>query len=170
MVRIKDDEYLARKLLDGVDYKIGNDSVYITSPHTSYAYEIRLAVLDEGDLLNRYKNILNLAKKQEVKISYKRSIRKTINERWAEYEADCKAANEIFDCIVSQAKTVQDRGLHSGTTDDVELDKLHQYRNAYSEFFWRNKIISIINGIDRSLQEMERDLLSTEYQVTMITL
>ncbi|MDD3921358.1 MAG: hypothetical protein PHO41_09335 [Eubacteriales bacterium] len=156
--------YLLRPPLTDVTYDISDDHVQIQSPHTLFINEMLLRPLDKQKLLDLYKKVIQKARERSVSISYTLHCKRTITQRWDEYEFVCKTAADIFSCIVDQAKAVQIRGLHSGTRDDEELQKLQDRGHAYSRLFWRDSIISQMNEIYKHLTGLLYDIQSgTEY-------
>ena len=162
MPYVPDAEYLARPLIEGVVFIIEDDYVKIKCPHTLFTENRRIDSLSKEEILSLYKSVIQKAKGKGVKVAYTQHIRKMINERWLEYAEKCERAGKLFDLIIEQSKVVQSRGIHSGTTDDAELDKLSKLRNEYSEFFWRNSITSKFTSIYHELKELERKLSGTD--------
>jgi len=158
MLNEKDIEYLSRPLIEGLVYIIENEHVKISSPHTIFAENRTIIPFMKDEILSMYKSVVQKAKSKGVKISYKQHMRKTIIERWSEYEISCDNAKILFKRIIEQVKIVQERGIHRGTRDDSELDKLHKLCNEYNKFYWRSSIISHISSIYYSLKNIERDL------------
>ena len=163
-------EYLSRPLIEDVIYTIEADHVRIASPHTIFADERRLELLDKGALLALYGKVLSMAKAQNVKISYKRHTRKTIIERWAGYENAVQTAEKTFDSIVETAEIIRKRGIHRGCNDDQELNRLTAARNKYMEFRWRTNIVSQMLKIAGELRELDRELSKANHHLYMIHL
>jgi hypothetical protein len=145
-------------LIEDVTFIIEKDYVKISCPHTLFTNSRRISPYGKDELLSLYKNVFRQAKTADVKISFTRHIRKTLTERWAEYENCCHSAIALFDGITMQAELVRARGIHIGTNDDVELGKLTALRDELDKLNWRNNIASIIAGIFRSLKETERNM------------
>ena len=170
MTKIPDSEYLARPLIEDVVFTIENDYVKIACPHTLFTESRRIEFIQRDEILSLYKSVLRKAKAKGVKIAYSQHIRRTVDERWLEYEVSCKRAGELFDLIIEQSKVIQSRGIHRGTTDDAELDKLAKFRNEHGEFSWRSSITSKITGIYHELRELERELVRTDNSLYQIYL
>jgi hypothetical protein len=63
-----------------------------------------------------------------------------------------KEASSIFDQMLIQAKIVQDRGLHYGTTHDTELKKLEALESEHEKFFRRNEPIGRLFDLKGDLE------------------
>ena len=168
MKTITDSEYLARPLIEGIVYTIESGHVRIACPHTTFANEKRIIPENKQALLSLYKKIVDAAKSQSVKISYKRRTRNLITERWTEYENACRNAGIIFDSIVETAKSIQTRGIHSGFSDDAELGKLTAHCHRHIEYHWSSNIVSQISEIAHDLQELDRTLSLADPSLYMI--
>jgi len=170
MIEIRETEYLLRPLIEGAAFTIEDDHVRITSPSTIHSDAHRIVPIHRDELLSLYKRVLRKAKAQGVKISYTRHIRKQILEHWDEYESRCAEACMLFSKIIDQARAVRARGIHYGTCDDAELDKLGALRSEYEKYFWRNSIVSQISEIRHKLMELEDDLSRAHCHITQISL
>ena len=170
MTVINDAEYLSRPLLDDVVFKIDRDYVRIASLHTSFVNETRIIQRNKDELLSLYSKVLGMAKSRNTSISYKRHMKKSIIDGWADYEYACEDAGKVFDSIIELADVVQRRGIHIGCSDDIQLDKLATARNKHMEFHWRTNIISQISAIEHNLREFDWCLSSENSQLSMIYL
>jgi len=170
MIEIRETEYLLRPLIEGAAFTIEDEHVRITSPSTIYAEAYRSVPVHKDELLSLYKRVLRKAKAQGVKISYTRHIRKQISEHWDEYESRCAEACTLFSKIIDQARVVRARGIHYGTCNDAELDKLGALCSEYQKYFWRNSIVSHISAIRHDLMQIENDLSRAHCHITQISL
>jgi hypothetical protein len=153
-----EDKYLERPLIEGVIYTIEDDYVRISCPHTLFIETRRVMPIDIDTVKNLYKDVLLLARQYSVKISYANHFKKQIDQGWAEYERSCEEVGALFSEIITQAKVVQERGIHIGSIDDTELDKLTAMQNKHNEVFWRSSIVSRFSQIKRSMEQNVQSL------------
>lgn len=149
--------YLQRPILNDVVYTISKDMVCIHSNSTSYVNVTRYIPKKQKDLLNQYSAIYSLCKEKKaagyhVQISYKRGFKRFLQENWENYEKACRQMNNLYEQLTQQALKVQKRGIHMGTMDDAELDKLIKISWQIGNMYNRDQIISRIESIQRDLQ------------------
>ena len=138
----KDSEYLAKPLIEGAEFTIGDDYIKISSPSTIHAESRRVLPITKEEFTSLYKSVLRVAKFKKVKISYRRHIRRDSINKWEEYIGACRKARELFIAIIKQAIVVRERGLHYGTIDDYELGKLQNLCEENRSFFYAASIVS----------------------------
>lgn len=162
--------YLERPLIDDVTYSISDDLVRIDSPHTLFVNAIRRTICPKDILLQRYNAVHAMAKKNGVRISYGYHIRRTIRERWQEYDDACREVGILFTSIVQQAKIVEARGIHMGSVDDDELNKLDTLVWKHDTYLTRSGIVSQIEEFGRTLLRLQEELSDSRYHYEKITL
>lgn len=150
--------YLERPLIKDVSYEITDEWVSINSPNTCYLATHLPDRLQKDTLLKKYKLVLQEARAKKFHISYQRHIKKTITERWAEYEAACKNMEAAFRRLVEQAKAVQRRGLHMGTCNDEELKRLEKIDAELLPYTYRGSVIFIMSEVDLVLSDLAKEL------------
>lgn len=157
MSNIIDKEYLSRPLLD-VKFRITESEVYVASEHTGYANIRKLERLLKEDILKLYSEVVKMSKSQGVKLSYKNHYKKNIEEHWEFYREELKYYNEIFDKTREKFLEVQERGLHSGTSDDSVLKEALELRNEFMKCYWRTTHISKMTEIYAKLTLYHKEL------------
>jgi len=153
-----DAEYLKKPFLEGLNITIDADYLRIASTATIHG-EARLHKrFSKTELYALYMHVLRVAKEKNVKIGYRRHYRREMYGILVEYGRACTAADELFGKIITQAKVVEARGLHYGTRDDAELEKLQTLCGEYNKNFWRDAVISKMEAIYFDLEEMLNDI------------
>ena len=151
-------DYLARPLIEGMQYEISDAHVAIQSPHTCFVnHEIKHRY-EKDALLCQYRRVLDMAKTQGIRISYTNHIRKTLQEQWPEYESARRSQERLFNQLKKTALEIQARGIHFGTTDDEMLSALLQISGQLTVYGYSSNIISRIANIGHTLSELEQTL------------
>lgn len=151
-----DKEYLSKDLLPNVHYKISADCVSIYNEHTSWCNVIPVKHIKRTDLDTLYEDVLGYVRlyKQKTKVSYKEHIRKQIETMYPVYKKEYDNAVKLYGRIIKQAKVVQERGIHYGCADDVELIQLTKLKEEYARIYWRSSAYSRILHIYKYLNEV----------------
>ena len=163
-------DYLDRPLVKDMSYTITDTRISIQCPHTSYLETRLFPRYEKKALLETYHRVLHTAKSKGVSISYQQHFKKTITGRWAEYEAACKEQEALFGQITAQAKVVQERGVHMGTCDDLELKKLQELDYRFQTYHYGTSVISAIGSVSSALNELDQLLSNKSTGLAMITL
>jgi len=170
MIQVNDTEYLAKPLIPDTVFIIEEEHVSIRSPSTIHAAVQRHKPLYKNELLALYTQILQLAKERDVRISYTKHYRKKINTLWDEYESTCTLYDKLFYRIRSQAELIRSRGLHYGTRDDMELEKLQVLCAQYGKLFYGGSIVSQVMEVCQALERYQQDFGYQGYEITQIYL
>lgn len=157
MIKVSDKEYLSRPLLD-VKFRITDTEVYVGSEHTGYANIKKLERMVKGEVLKLYSEVVKMSKAKGIKLSYKNHYKKKIEENWDAYREELKFYNAAFDKARDKFIEVQNRGLHSGTIDDVVLEEALKLRNDFEKCYWRTSKISQMREIYVTLNNYHREL------------
>jgi len=166
----QDVEYLSRPLIQDMHYEISDEHVRITCPNTCFV-DVRLnGKLERESLLDRYRQVLQMAKAQKVKISYSNHMKRTLTTKWEEYESAVTERAALFRRLVTQARVVEARGIHYGCIDYKELSLMTEIRNQLTPYGYRNSILSCISRIAHQLETFQRDLLYDPQRCSMIVL
>ena len=163
-------DYLAREPLTEVEFLIEDNHISISSPHTSYVNQYLNPPVEKQALLDLYAQILAVAKERKVRISYPRHIRKTIRERWQEYADNVEERDAIFQQMIWQARIVEQRGLHMGTSDDDELHNLAQLTWRFQKYGYLSGIIDKFSCIHRDLVHLLEEFSDSSIEVSRINL
>jgi hypothetical protein len=158
MIKMTDAEYLAKPIIEEQNFIIENDLIQVTSPSTRYAEARRHIKLCKKSLIALYTGVIKMARERNIKISFCRHYRREINKMWDDYERCYAAANTLFERILTQVKVVEERGLHYGTSDDVELSKLQDLCNEYNKNFWRSATIAKMGHIRYELERHQESM------------
>jgi len=158
MVKISNAEYLAKPLLEDLNFIIDKDFMQITSASTRHAEARRHEKLSKTALLTLYSNVIKMARDRNLQIGFRNHYRREVNGMWDEYELCYETAYRLFEDILKQAKVVESRGLHYGTCDDIELEKLQNLCNEYNKNFWRSAVIFKMEAILSALEDMRENI------------
>lgn len=150
-----DREYLSKELIKDIKFVIEEDQVRIYCSNTSFINAQISQFISKSDLLAAYGRIVARAKALGIGISYKQNIKKTIEERWIDYEKAFEKAKKLFGQLVAQAGVVRDRGLHMGCTYDMQLERAQEYVNALSRMTTSKSVITEFEKIRYRLDELE---------------
>lgn len=154
----QDVEYLSRPLIQSMNYEISGERVRIACPHTCFV-DMRLnSRLEREPLLDSYRQILQMARAQNVKISYSNHMKRTLVTKWEEYESAITERAALFRHLVTQAQVVEARGIHYGCSDDKELSLLTEMRNRLIPYGYRDSIVSHISMISHRLETFHDNL------------
>ena len=154
----QDVEYLAGPMIKDVRYEISDEHIRITSPNTCFV-DMRLdGRLERESLLDIYRQVLQMAKAQRVRISYSNHMKRTLMTKWEEYESSIAARAALFRHLVTQARVVEARGIHCGCSDDKELSLLTDIRSQLMPYGYRNSILFRISSIASQLEALQRGL------------
>lgn len=153
-----DKEYLQRPLLEGLKFEITEDSIRIQTPCTSFFNNSRPQKFIQEDILEVYKNVLRLSKELNVKISYKNSYKKNLIALWPMYLEELKEYDVIFKELVEKVKVLEQRGIHSGCSDDAYLNECHKAGHKLNPYFYRTSTISKVREIYSDLLKLEEGL------------
>lgn len=159
-----DRSYLSKPLIPDTEFIIEDNKVKISCPSTLYAHVVLRPPIIKKEVLALYKRVLALAKEKKVSISYREHIHKTIRERWEEYVVASASMKALFAQIITQSRVVKERGLHYGTRDDVELEKLQRLCHQYENFYHGGSVVSLISSIQSLLEILMEDLTATDSQ------
>jgi len=168
MPEVRDSEYLSHSLIPDVTFTIESDHIRVASLSTIYAETVLSKPIDKGDLLSLYEKVLRDAKAQKISISYGRHTRKCIQARWKEYESDFAAMKSLFSQITQQCQIVEKRGLHMGTSDDKELERLQDLCYQFQQFTYSCNISSVLYETQSRLKSLHRQLNSDLHQISKI--
>ncbi len=144
-------KYMAMDVIKEVEWEISDNKIYIHSPGSSFINRERYIRLKQADLLEKYKNVLKLAKQNGTKLRYKKSYKKYITENWKEYEQASRQLNDIFDELLKRVKHLEKRGIHYGCSDDEYLSICSAIGNSMDRYYWRTSIISKMQEINHEL-------------------
>ena len=122
-----DEEYLSRPELN-VNFEYNQFNIYIASEHTCYLRFEKMVKLNQKDLLDSYSKIIKLCREMGIKIKYGNKYKKFITENWKNYISTYDEYNAQFKHLVSMLPKLQDRGIHRGTSDDMYLKEIYDYR------------------------------------------
>ena len=166
----QDVEYLARPLIEAIDYEISDEHVRIACPSTCFVGMRLNGKLEREPLLDSYRQILQMAKAQKVKISYSAHMKRTLTTEWDEYESSLAAQAALFRRLITQARVVEARGIHYGYSDDKEFSRLQDIASKLTAYGYGNSILSHISSIAGQLKSLQRDLTRTPDRYSMIAL
>ena len=152
--------YLDRPLVQGITYTISDDEIKISCSHTMYCH-MRLynPKHTQADLMALYKAVYRQAKEAGTSVSFKLGYKRTLKDRWTEYEQDTQKSQEIFKAAQSLALHIRDdRGIHMGSRDDEQLERLEKLQFQHQQLFYRNTAISCISDIAYRLKDLQSDM------------
>lgn len=165
-----DNSYLSKPLIPDTEFIIEDDRVKISTADTIYVHANLSPPIEKERVLALYKRVLALAKEKKISISYSSHIRRSIRERWGEYAAARASMKALFPQIITQSRVVKERGLHYGTTNDRELEKLQRLCWDYQRFHYGGSVVSLVSDILHRLECMAEDLSEPEYRWDRIIL
>ncbi len=144
-MRNKDEEYLARPLLEGVNHTITNDFVSLQTESGGYITDTRISLqFTKESLMGLYKSVCHKARELNVVTKKKMRFDKVIKNNWEVMLYELETHNILFDQLVEAAKAVQERGLHEGTDDDEALKKVYDIRAQLGVIHYRTMAYSQI--------------------------
>jgi hypothetical protein len=125
-----DNEYLSRPLVNGVKYVINDNEISISSDNTIFTDIVNIG-LDMSILKRSISNMREtkkLVKLSNGKITLKNTTKiiKFMKEHFSEFIAQVAVYHTLFEQAKEIAKGVQERGIHVGCVDDVELNRLNE--------------------------------------------
>jgi predicted acyltransferase (DUF342 family) len=153
-----DMEYLERPLIEGQEFIITDELIKVTTPSTIHAHIRKIMLIERSEVNKLYTAVVKAAKERGVKIGYSYRIKRDIIGKYNEYLTAIGQAQSIFKQAVQQAKVVKERGLHNGTSDDMELRKLHEICWAFEKFGHRDSIVRKTADAYRRLEELHREM------------
>ena len=166
----QDVEYLAGPLIKAMDYKISDEHVRITSPNTCFV-DLRLGGrLEQEPLLDIYRQVLQMAKAQRVRISYSNHMKRTLTTKWEEYESSIAERGALFRHLIAQARVIEARGIHYGCSNDKELSRLMEIEEKLTSYGYGNSILPCISSIASQLESLKNDLTHDPNRYSMIAL
>lgn len=165
-----DNEYLSRPLIPDLKFLIEENRVRIQSSTTIHAAATMPSHIDIKGILALYKLVLQEAKAQKVPISYSRHIRRRVNERRNEYEADYAAMKKLFSQITDQFRVVKMRGLHMGVVNDHALQKMQSLCDELEQYRYGDRATSMFSGIQTHLADTHEYLTRNNHRETAIHL
>lgn len=163
-------EYLNRPLVEDVSYEISEDRISIRCPHTIFYDNILPKRCDKDAMLDQYRRVLQIAKAQNVKISYSRHIRRTIQERWHDYVTGRERQEQLFQELREIVSKIQQRGIHRGYSDDEEIKKANKVAAELNTFNYLDNVVHKITRLAYELQTLERQLSDRHAHIGIITL
>jgi len=167
---MNNNEYLKRKLVEGVSYIIDNNNIKIDCSHTSWITCSRIKKINKNDILGIYKKIYQLAISNNTSVGRKNGYKKYILENYLNYEYEVTYYNNLFNQLIEKCKQIQVRGIHSGTCDDEVLQEALNLRNEYSKAFHGYSVNSHINDIYNSLSKLYEGFTKLNHEYIKIVL
>lgn len=163
-------EYCTRPLLHGLVYEISERRISICTEDTCFISAGICDPLEKAALLEQYQRVRRLAKKNGVRISYTTHVRKTICEKWEEYETAFHDAQSLFHQMIEQARLVERRGIHYGWRDDQELERLNELDARFQRYMERSSAVSLMAEVKHHMDALERELTKFSDGLCMISL
>lgn len=138
-------EYLSRPLIEGVEYTLTPDRVYVRCPHTIFIDVTPPILVSLSEALELVDALVTGTKTNDrVKIERVTEFRWELKDAHAQYECAAKRMQYLYNEILLDAQELQADGIHSGCVDDGLLRKIeenatllsaHRYNGTpYSEF------------------------------------
>ena len=122
-------EYLARPLVEGVEYNVADNRIKIDCPHTRYINITRQTKLELSNILDAINEIDAIRKADKrIKVKGISTVRKRVKDAYKLYLIDWGVYDETFNKCIALAKQVEREGLHYGTSDDIVLKALNEER------------------------------------------
>lgn len=152
------DDYLARPLIESVSYEISDTRIAIQSPNTCFVDYTLPRRWRKDELLCLYQSVLHTAKARGTKISYSLHIRKTLLEKWSEYEAACTERERLFSQLRDWTLCVQRRGIHMGHSDDEYLGSIYKINAQLMAYGYGGSITACIAHCYHVLSQLKQSL------------
>ena len=158
-------EYLSRPLVKGLRFQLHQEGFKIVCDSAVIAQVRRQQPLfSKKLLLEQYRRILTLARKNKVKIAYKERYRSRIQNQWETYQKAAAAREELYKKLFRQAQFLQQRGIHQGYRDDVALQQWNDLYAQYDKTFWHSSVCFQMETIAAQMNRLEELLSQSDGQ------
>ena len=158
-----DREYLSKPVLPNMKYEITDNRIYIANENTVFIQANNIEKFRQEDILDKYKELLAVCKKNGVKISYTNKYKSYLLDIWPRYVKDVEDYKKFYNELKKKAEIVKKRGIHYGCSDDIALKDMTEFSYNLNSYQYRvssisqvteiyNTIINHIRNINREFQ------------------
>lgn len=145
-------EYLKKPIIEGIKYELTDEKLVISNENTCFLNVCNVDKFRQEDLLNLYKELLSLCRKNNVKVSYKNGYKKFIQNRWSDYVDMIRSYKKIYEEVKQKAFIVKKKGIRIGYGDDVYLMDMCKTSYKLNPYWYRDSVISQMNEVYSTLK------------------
>jgi hypothetical protein len=124
---------------------------------TTFCDQSRIPTINIDDLVDKYKLVIRLAKKKNIKVSYYRKPMTTkahIESLRNDYPIQMAAFNAIFDELVAAWEQKAPKGMFSGYGDDDEYNAAVKIAHKLNPLYTHSSVIGQVQDIESSLNNL----------------
>ena len=141
--------------------EINEERIYITSSATIHVNIPCLPSLDITKLQENIKNIQDMGRKKEIKVTYQdprykgiRQYNAYISQLLSEYKVECEKYSKLYKELVALWKSKAEKGLFAPLSDDAEYNEIVSKGWVLTKMLNRNQPIGLVMDLTYDIENL----------------